>query len=322
MGNGNGSRKALIVGIDAYPDYPLEGCVNDAKKLTSLLQRNDDGSINFDCQTLLAGDDEVNEADLIGAIKALFKDKADFALFHFSGHGAINDLGGHLSTQDGQENDEGVRLTDVIDLANKSPVGEILIILDSCHSGDAGNLSNVNNTVQLREGVSILTAARDTQFAMEDETEPAGVFSLLLASALEGGAADILGRVTVAGLYAYVDQAFGPWAQRPLFKSHVSSFASVRNCKPALELQSLRALTEYFETGDAVRALDPSYEPDEKPKNKKNEAIFAGLQQMRAARLVEPVSEEHLYYEALNSGGCKLTRLGQYYWKLVNDGRI
>jgi hypothetical protein len=315
-------RKALIVGIDNYSDYPLDGCVNDAKRLTGLLERNEDGSKNFHCTTLLAGSDEANEADLMGAIKALFGGEAPFALFHFSGHGAVNDLGGYLSTQDGQQHDQGVRLTDVIDLANKSPVREILIILDSCFSGAAGNLSNVNNTVQLREGVSILTAARDSQLAMEDEEEEAGVFSLLLASALEGGAADVLGRVTVASLYAYVDQAFGPQAQRPLFKAHLSSFASIRNCKPALEPQALRALTEYFEKRDTVLSLDPSFEPKKSPKSKKNEAIFAGLQKMRAARLVEPVSEEHLYYEAINKGGCKLTRLGQFYWRLVNSDLI
>lgn len=315
-------RKALIVGVDNYEEYPLDGCVNDAKRLTEVLKRNEDGSINFHCRTILAGDDEVTESSLKREVESLFKDPAAFALFHFSGHGTINNLGGYLVTQDSQEYDEGLRMRDVIDLANKSPVDEILLILDCCHAGNLGNLPDVDNTAQLREGVSVLTAARDSQFAMEAEDENMGVFSTLLASGLEGAAADILGQVTAGGLYAHVDQALGPWAQRPLFKAHLSSFAPIRTCKPAIEHQALRSLVEHFKKADATKKLDPSYEPTAKPKNKENEATFAVLQKMRAARLVEPVNEEHLYFEAMNSGGCRLTHLGQYYWRLVNSDLI
>lgn len=41
-------KKALIVGIDEYPGCPLRGCVNDANSVASLLERNADGSKNFD----------------------------------------------------------------------------------------------------------------------------------------------------------------------------------------------------------------------------------------------------------------------------------
>ena len=322
MARAERNRKALLVGIDNYEEFPLDGCVNDAKRLAELLKRNDDGSINFHCRTLLAGSDEVTESTLMAEIKALFKDEAAFALFHFSGHGAINELGGYLVTTDSQESDEGVRMRDVIDLANQSKVGEVLIILDCCHAGDLGNLVDAKNIVQLREGVSVLTAARDTQFAMEDDDENAGVFTILLASGLSGGAANILGQVTVAGLYSYVDQALGPWAQRPLFKAHLSSFAPIRSCKPLLDPQFIRKLTTYFDKRAAVKALDPSFEPTTKPKNKANEAVFSDLQKMRATGLVVPETEEHLYFEAINNGGCKLTPLGQHYWGLVKKELI
>src|SRR5947209_14326513 len=37
--------------------------------------------------------------------------------------------------------------------------------------------------------------------------------------ALDGGAADVLGKVTVASVYAYLSETFGPWDQRPTFKA-------------------------------------------------------------------------------------------------------
>lgn len=40
-------KKALIVGIDDYPSCPLNCCVNDAKSVAELLEKNEDGSNNF-----------------------------------------------------------------------------------------------------------------------------------------------------------------------------------------------------------------------------------------------------------------------------------
>ena len=40
-------NKALIVGIDAYSQAPLRGCVNDAEEIAKLLETNEDGSPNF-----------------------------------------------------------------------------------------------------------------------------------------------------------------------------------------------------------------------------------------------------------------------------------
>lgn len=46
------TRKALIVGIDKYPTYPLGGCVNDAEEIANLLKTNGDGSPNFDVKLM------------------------------------------------------------------------------------------------------------------------------------------------------------------------------------------------------------------------------------------------------------------------------
>ncbi len=41
-------RKALLIGIDDYAQAPLNCCVNDAVAVNTLLERNGDGSPNFD----------------------------------------------------------------------------------------------------------------------------------------------------------------------------------------------------------------------------------------------------------------------------------
>ena len=87
-----------------------------------------------------------------------------------------------------------------------------------------------------------------------------GVFTELVCSALDGGAADILGNVSVASVYAYVDQALGAWDQRPLFKSHVSRMLSLRSAKPAIDVAILRRLPEWFARPDAELSLSPRHE--------------------------------------------------------------
>jgi hypothetical protein len=51
-------------------------------------------------------------------------------------------------------------------------------------------------------------------------------------------------------------------------------------------------------------------------------ADFAILQQCRAARLVEPVGAEHIYYAAMERKSCRLTPLGRHYWALAKEKRI
>ncbi|MEO6381118.1 MAG: caspase family protein [Nitrobacter sp.] len=39
--------RALVIGIDDYPDSPLEGCVNDARAVGTLLATHANGDPNF-----------------------------------------------------------------------------------------------------------------------------------------------------------------------------------------------------------------------------------------------------------------------------------
>src|SRR3954453_5565321 len=209
-------RRALLVGINHYESAPLSGCIDDARRMERLLRRHDDGGVNFDTHLLTSDREVVTRARLRESIENLFADPTDVALLYFSGHGTENDLGGYLVTTDADAYDEGVWLTEVLTYANRARhVAEIVIIVDSCHSGSLGAVPAADNThAELREGLSILTASRASQVSMEEGES--GVFTALVCAALAGGAADILGHVTVAGVYAYVDQALGAWDQRPL----------------------------------------------------------------------------------------------------------
>lgn len=314
-------RRALVVGIDDYHTDPLEGCVRDANRLSTIISRHYDGTPNFACQQLTSPPNAVTRATLRRNIELLFRDDPEVALLYFSGHGTVNNLGGFLVTTDAQVYDEGVSMVDVLTLANNSRAREILIILDCCHSGAFGQLPAINNmSALIREGVSILTASRDSQAAVEIGGE--GLFTSLVCDALDGGAADLVGDVTVASIYAYVDQALGPWDQRPLYKSHVSKLLKVRRAIPVIQPSVLRRLPEIFKSPNEELYLDPSYEPTADPKHDAHEDVFRCLQQYNRVGLVIPVGEDHMYTAAMKSRSCRLTSLGRFYWRVASSNQI
>src|SRR3954454_14585131 len=315
-------RRALVVGINHYESAPLTGCIDDAKRMERLLRRHDDDRVNFDTQLVTSDREPVTRARLREGVENLFADPADVALLYFSGHGTENDLGGYLVTSDATLYNEGVALGDVLALANRAAhITEVAIIIDSCHSGWLGTTPAVA-TMQayLGEGLSIPTASRSSQSSVEHGES--GVFTELVGSALDGGAADILGNVSVAAVYAYVDQALGAWDQRPLFKSHVSRMLSLRSAKPAIDVAILRRLPEWFASADADFPLSPRHEHTTEPHDGEAEGIFRCLQRCNRVKLVEPIGEEDMYFAAVNSTGCRLTALGRFYWKHGGSGRI
>ncbi len=310
------------MGIDDYPMAPLAGCVNDARAMAALLARHADGSPNFDTHLLTSDNDTITRAGLRAAIEKVFQhDAADVALLYFSGHGTENNLDGYLVTPDAARYDEGVALTEVLMLANQSKAHEVVVILDSCMSGALGQIpATGSNQVSLREGVSILTASRPGQVSMESGGR--GVFTELVCGALEGGGSDVLGQVTAASIYAYVEQALGPWDQRPLFKAHLATLTPLRKTPPAVKLDTLRQLPAWFDSPDSQFPLDASYEHTTDPQDEEHQDTFRRLQEMSRCKLVEPVDEEFMYYAAVNSKACRLTPLGQQYWRLARVGRI
>ncbi len=227
-------RRALIVGIDDYPNCPLQGCVSDAVRLASVLERHHDGRLNFQCDVVTSKTHAITRPLLRKKIGDLFAHQADVAFLHFSGHGTTDALGGYLVTQDFADFDVGIPMSEILALANNTSVREVFITLDCCHSGYFGNVPAVSSDkVILSEGVSVITATRKGQQALE--VGGGGVFTSLLVEALEGGAAGLLGEVSAASVYAYIDNALGAWDQRPLFKANVDRFVKLRDAAPKID---------------------------------------------------------------------------------------
>ena len=157
-------------------------------------------------------------------------------------------------------------------------------------------------------------------------------FLYRVEEALKGGAADVVGNITPGSVYAYIDKALGSWEQRPVFKTNVSSFLSLRKVEPAIPLTCLRKITAYFNDVNTPLPLDPSFEYTntaeqthevvEPYANEYNVRIFKDLQKLESAGLVQPVDEEHMYYAAMHSKSCKLTPLGKHFWYLVSQNKI
>lgn len=322
-------RKALVVGINNYPNAKLYGCINDASAFGNTLETNGDGSPNFDVRLLT---NVPTKGDLKGHIKELFEGECETALFYFSGHGFFDDSGGGIIvTPDFKENDEGVSMDNILHLANESKAQNRVIILDCCHSGSFGSpkLSGGKNA-QIGEGVSILTASKADEASVEVNGH--GIFTNLLLDAMLGGAADLRGHITPGSIYSYIDQALGPWDQRPVFKTNITRFTSLRTVAAQVSSVTLRNLNIYFSAPEDHFQLDPSFEFTNDPKiehefvkpyaDEKNVSVFKDLQKLTSVGLIVPVEEQHMYFAAMNSKSCKLTALGYHYWRLVKDKRI
>jgi hypothetical protein len=74
--------------------------------------------------------------------------------------------------------------------------------------------------------------------------------------------------------------------------------------------------------------LDPSYEKDPSPEHLKADykgkdpvkvEIFTILQRYNRLNLLVPIGEDDMYFAAMNSTSCRLTPLGQHYWRLVKQ---
>lgn len=137
-------RKALLVGINEYPQSPLRGCVNDVRQINDLIT-NQFGFEQGGIKLLL--DTDATYSGIQAGLEWLAQggDKADAVrVFHYSGHGS------YVADKNGDEPDgrdeclvpvdyqtAGMITDDVLkklyDTFPKS--GNLTLIMDSCHSG-------------------------------------------------------------------------------------------------------------------------------------------------------------------------------------------
>lgn len=323
-------RKALVVGINYYEhSTPLYGCVDDAHAVKAILERNGDGSVNFDIElrTGTGSTDMVKRSNLKDDIEELFKGDSEIALFYFAGHGHIESTGGYILASDSERGDDGVSLDVVLSLANASKAKNKVIVLDSCHSGIAGTPPAIGQNAVLAEGITVLTASAEDQYASEENGS--GVFTSLFVDALSGPAANLVGKISPGSVYAHIDQSLGSWEQRPVFKTNVKSFVSLRSVQPPISLSDLHRITEFFPSRGFQFELDPTFEPEMKGRSPgmpdpilEHTQTFAILQRFNRLNLVVPVDAPHMWNAAMESKACKLTALGEHYRRLVEKKRV
>lgn len=318
-------RKAFFVGINEYKTSKLNCCVYDAKSVKELLESHYDGTKNFHSKILL--DNDATRAGIRRGIRELFSGNGEIALFYFSGHGFDNENDGVIVSYDYEEDDWGIKMSEILEEANKSQILYKVIILDCCHSGHFGNHGIMGDTSILGNGIIIMTASKKNQYAMEVNGH--GVFTNLLLEAIKGGAIDILGNITPGSIYSYVDQALGPWSQRPLFKANISSFISLRQCEPRIDINELKECMKLFDTENTIYKLDSSYEKTnvfggehktcEPYATKEHVDIFTKLQKCNRNGLIVPFESSDMYFAAMEFKGCMLTALGKHYWKMIKE---
>lgn len=328
-------KKALVIGIDAYPNQPLAGCVNDAVAMGTVLRTLGNGDPNFSVVTLTSQDCKVTSELLNEAVEALFSGDAETALLYFAGHGILNreTNEGHIVAQDGRKGGWGMSLGNILALANKAypKIKSSVIILDSCHSGYAGEIAGLanENVSVIGNGVTILTASHREGVAEEGIIH--GLFTEIILDGLRGSAADVLGNVTPAALYSLVDQTLGPWGQRPIYKANVQTFVVLGQVEPKVPKDFLRSLPGLFPQDASEFKLDPSFEPARDnvppeimaiPPDPENVRVFKGLQKCNRAGLIVPIGADDMYYAAIRSKGCRLTAIGAHYRRLAEAGRF
>lgn len=327
------AKKALLVGINDYEDemLNLSGCIQDVKDLTKVLERNGDGTPNFCVKQML---DPRSSGEVMEGLQALFGGDDEMALFYYSGHGYVNNTGAEIVTPEDLHTQgsyyQGLQMKDILQVVNHSRVKHKIVILDCCNAGNMGRFDINNDGSWLANGVTILTACREEQAAVEIEDR--GLFTRFLCRALSGGAADYAGHVNMGGIYAYVDSLFSAWDQRPMFKSNVAEFASLRTVQPKVPYNVIRDIVTLFPDKDEEHQLNSDYEFTNSPEyhskliepyaDEKKVAIFKKLQKLQSIGFVEPVGAEHMYFAAMNRQTCRLTEVGKFYWELVKLGRI
>lgn len=322
-------KRALVIGINHY-EYAdsLTCCENDAIAIKALLERNGNRSINFQVNDTQQMDDSIrvkNKGELRRRVEMLFDHNlgsVETALFYFSGHGYVNEIGGYLVTPEVKDPVDSFSMDDLLKIVSNSKVENKIVILDCCNAGRFGELSGFSiDATLISSGVTILASCQAKEGSLEGESH--SVFTGVLIDALKGGAADIQGQITVGAIYSHIDQTLGPWFQRPVFKANVKGFNVIRSVDASVSDAVLGQLIVYFASHDSEVPLDPSFEEANADGfDPAKGEIMMNLRILVKARLAVPVGGPYLYWAAQNSGSCRLTPLGMHYWRLVKNNLI
>jgi cell division protein FtsB len=223
-------RIGILIASSRFPEESkledLRFPENDVDGLNEILTSKDHGQFT---QTFLLKN-RLHHEILLKINQVLREaDKNDLVLIYYSGHGKLNPAGKlHLTSTDSVINAleaTSIPVSTIRDYVDISSSNKIVLILDCCFSGAAGEAfarGGVDDQLHLvsgGRGTYILTASTGIQVAQEKESDQYGVFTKHLIEGIKSGEADLDsdGRITMGDLYRYVhDKVLDEGFQEPM----------------------------------------------------------------------------------------------------------
>lgn len=240
--------RALVVGIANYPGVRrLPGTVlNDARDVAGLLQSAEYCSYpSGQVEVLL--DAAGTSQRIREGLKRLAKDSGpeDTVVFFFSGHGGREETGPDAGTYLIPYDCDPFRLrataiecSELTSFFKAIRAGRLVVLLDACHSGGAGELKDASLVGSLKAGLNpsdydklvtgsgrvIMSSSRADESSLVIRGMNNSLFSHYLLEALRGSAAcageDV---IRVFEVFRYVSDRVPPHGneqQHPIFKAH------------------------------------------------------------------------------------------------------
>lgn len=270
------SRDALIVGINQYQDLPrLTAAAKDAEGMAALLETYGDFRVRRLPEVITNHRPQIGQQTLVStqqlenSLVRLLVPKGDHipeaVFFYFSGHGLQREIGireGYLAASDTRPDtaNSGLSLSWLRRLIRHSPVRQIVVILDCCHSGEF--LSLKDESWQGCDGQSYLfiAASREYEEAYESLESDYSVLTQALLSGLLPQQAP-QGRITSTDLVASITNQLSQELQQPLFEQGGSEIVitqqSGRHITQKESISIISRLKQYSFNFCPYRGLQP-----------------------------------------------------------------
>jgi len=189
------NKRALVIGINAYPDMPLEAAVADATAVSKRLKE-----LNFEVTTLIDSQATKHRIQSELGTRLARTTEDDQVLIYFAGHGVSenlhnNKLEGYILPVDVNLKDlyaTAISMTELRDLTHRIPAKHILYVFDSCYSGLGLTRATTSYTPKYlsklagKRAAYMITAGKAGEVAREVGKH--GIFTLNFLDGIAGAA--------------------------------------------------------------------------------------------------------------------------------------
>ncbi len=253
--------KALLVAVCEYPvtkSEPLPLCKNDLYAIKKALINGLKVSVEDICLCNESG--FVSSKDLIQSMQTILQSTTDedTFIFYFTGHGGKN----CLALSDGL-----ISLQELVDVIEKIPTKNKVIILDSCHSGgfsigEAPQI-DISETVEnfAGYGYAVLASCGAEEYSGFNRERNISLYTSFLCDALSSRFLIRKGRKTLEAVNSAVFHYASAWnrkkhgnVQQPIFRSNIGGtiFFEVEEYNPYQVAQIYEETDNYI-----IYAVEP-----------------------------------------------------------------